>query len=145
MQHAAVPEVGGSGETQSTGGGSVSGGAGTSSMGGVGQGGTSEDGGTGGSDAGAAGTAQVVFCNEYTLWEAVTCNDLHCPLDFSCMPSSEFPPNISARSGTVTIDNEGRVVDMTYGIRHADQDWLDSLSGECFPCYAGQTIEYGCG
>lgn len=78
-------------------------------------------------------------CPRNVLWVAVNCDH---PFGL-CRPVSTFGYPVDTQ-GTVTIDSEGRVVDMTCGLHHADQDWLDSLSTERFSCYAGQTIEYGC-
>jgi hypothetical protein len=128
-------EFGGSpvgGGTATTGGsGAEAGASGGAPTGGSQSGGeSSEAGGVGGGDG----------CNETLLWYTVahvavgglgTCGPSDCQIG-------------SAFWGTVTFDSEGRAIDFTGPIPEYEDEWMQEVAGERWPCLANQTVRYCC-
>ena len=138
-----------SGTTTSTGDASSSGGARDGSDAAV-RGGSAGDGqvssgaggapsGRQGAEGGAAGGGDD--CNEFWLWYTVT--EAAVLRLGECGPSAELC-NGSAAWGVVVFDREGRATDIT-GVETArEEEWIQEVAGERWPCLADQTVEYCC-
>jgi hypothetical protein len=81
-------------------------------------------------------------CNDYVLGDAVTR-----ATDRGCMPmATTYDPSYA-----VVIDCEGRAVELLHLPDNtrlltgdARQAWLDSLANDRWPCFAGQSVQFGC-
>ena len=92
-----------------------------------------------GAKGGAAGGGDE--CNEFGFWYTVT--EAAVSRLGECGPSSELCSRTSPW-GVVVFDSEGRATDIT-GIEPArEEEWLQDIAGERWPCLADQTVEYCC-
>lgn len=91
---------------------------------------------------GGQNEAQDASCNAYALGDAV-----YRATDKGCMPMT----TTYDMSYAVVIDCEGRAIELlhlpdntpllTGDVRQA---WLDSLANDRWPCFAGQSVQFGC-
>jgi len=118
------------GSDAATGGGSGGDGQVSSGAGGV------PSGGQGSESAGAGGGDD---CNDGRLWFAVM---------REAVGIGECGPSLCQSGvrawGYVVFDSEGRVTETTGLYAASEEEWLQEIAGERWPCLADQTVNYCC-
>jgi hypothetical protein len=101
-----------------------------------------QGGSAGNSSIGSGSSSNVdasAACDQTPFWDAVT-RIYGGVLSFCWVVGDDA----GGTWGTILIDSQGQVVDITGLPETYRQKWLDSLAGQTWPCLANQTYQYSC-